>query len=98
MATRFLRTLAAVVAAAAVLASTVDAAGKVNINTASRWRLEKLPGVGPDIAQLIIAYRRDSGGFRSVSELGQIPGIGGKKLEGLKRVATVGRLAERDRL
>lgn len=71
------------------------AAPKVNINTASKRRLERLPGVGKDIAALIVAYRKEVGYFRSVSELKDIPGIGDKKLDALKRVATVGPLLEK---
>ncbi len=43
--------------------------GPMNINRASAAELETLPGIGPVIAQRIISYREESGGFRSVDEL-----------------------------
>jgi comEA protein len=80
------------VLAAAVLATSAPAfaRGKVNINTASKRRLERIPGVGNEIAELIIDYRRDNGPFRSIEELKDIPGIGEKRIETLKEVVCVG--------
>lgn len=56
----------------------------VNLNTATAEQLDQLDGVGPATAQKIVAYRQQHGGFRSVSELDQVPGIGEKKLAALK--------------
>jgi competence protein ComEA len=56
----------------------------VNLNTATAEALDQLDGVGPATAQKIVAYRQQHGGFRSVSELDQVPGIGEKKLAALK--------------
>ena len=56
----------------------------LNLNTATPEQLDQLDGVGPATAQKIVAYRQAHGGFRSVSELDQVPGIGEKKLAGLK--------------
>ena len=56
----------------------------LNLNTATAEQLDQLDGVGPATAQKIVAYRQTHGGFRSVSELDQVPGIGEKKLAGLK--------------
>ena len=57
---------------------------KLNLNTAAVEQLDQLDGVGPATAQKIVAYRQAHGGFRSVSELDQVPGIGEKKLAALK--------------
>ncbi|HEV7459611.1 MAG TPA: ComEA family DNA-binding protein [Solirubrobacteraceae bacterium] len=57
---------------------------KLNLNTAAAEQLDQLDGVGPATAQKIVAYRQAHGGFRSVSELDQVPGIGEKKLAALK--------------
>lgn len=56
----------------------------VNINTATQAELEALPGIGPKIAERIIAYRERRGGFRSIDELLNVKGIGPKKFERIK--------------
>ena len=65
------------------------ASGTVNINTASASELEKLPGIGPALAQRIVEYRDSHGPFASVDSLTDVPGIGKAKLEGLREQATV---------
>jgi competence protein ComEA len=56
----------------------------IDLNTASEQDLESLDGVGPAIAQKILAYRQEHGGFRSVDDLDQVSGIGPKKLTSLR--------------
>src|SRR4051812_22595242 len=56
----------------------------VSLNSATADQLDTLEGVGPATAQKIIAWRTQHGGFRSVADLGQVPGIGPKKLAALK--------------
>ena len=65
------------------------ASGTININTASATDLEKLPGIGPALAQRIVEYRDSHGPFASVDALTDVPGIGKAKLEGLREQATV---------
>jgi competence protein ComEA len=59
-------------------------AAPIDLNTATLEQLDTLPGVGPATAQKILAYRTEHGGFRSVDELAQVPGIGPKKLAALR--------------
>ena len=50
-------------------------AGIVNLNTASKEQLMTLPGIGESRAEDIIRYRKESGGFQSVEEIMNVPGI-----------------------
>jgi len=59
------------------------AGAPVNLNTATLEQLDTLDGVGPGIAQRILDYREQHGGFRRVEELGEVPGIGDKRLAAL---------------
>lgn len=57
---------------------------KININMATIEELDKLPGVGPAIAQRIIDYRDKNGGFMNVEEIKLVSGIGEKLFEKIK--------------
>jgi competence protein ComEA len=61
----------------------------INLNTATLEQLDTLDGVGPGIAQRILDYRQQHGGFRRVEELGEVPGIGDKRLATLTPLVTV---------
>ncbi|MEW6459251.1 MAG: ComEA family DNA-binding protein [Bacillota bacterium] len=61
---------------------------RININTADRAELERLPGIGPSLAERIIRYREQNGPFSSVDDLKNVSGIGEKRLEGLRDMAT----------
>lgn len=61
----------------------------VNLNTATLEQLDALEGIGPATAQSILDFREEHGGFGSVEELGQIPGIGEKRLATLREAVTV---------
>lgn len=63
--------------------------GLINLNTATIEQLQTLPGMGPVLAQRVIAYREQHGGFRSVSELRQVSGIGEARFNELKDRVTV---------
>lgn len=61
----------------------------VNLNTATKDELEQLPGIGPALADAIIAARTERGGFRSVDDLAEVRGIGDKRLAELRDRVTV---------
>ncbi|WP_084157300.1 ComEA family DNA-binding protein [Haematomicrobium sanguinis] len=50
--------------------------GVVNLNSASSDDLQELPGIGPALAERIVQWRDENGGFRSVEELDNVSGIG----------------------
>ena len=54
--------------------------GRVNVNTANASELERLPGIGPSIAQRIIDYRNQHGNFSRPEDLINVRGIGKAKL------------------
>ncbi|MEI6792040.1 MAG: helix-hairpin-helix domain-containing protein [Actinomycetes bacterium] len=60
----------------------------VSLGSATVDQLDALDGVGPATAQKIIQWRTEHGGFSSVDDLGEVPGIGPKKLESLRPQVT----------
>jgi len=62
---------------------------KVNINTASKEKLETLPGIGETTAQKIIDYREANGKFKTIEDIKNVSGIGEAKYESLKDKITV---------
>lgn len=65
-------------------AGLTGAAGPVSLNSATLEQLDALPGVGPVLAQHILEYRTQHGGFRSVSDLRHVNGIGARRFTDLK--------------
>lgn len=69
--------------------SLLFSASKININTASATELDTLPGIGPSIANLIIAARP----FDRIEDITRVKGIGevgSKTYNDLKNLITVG--------
>jgi len=61
-------------------------AAPVLLNTATVDQLDTLPGVGPVLAQHIIDYRTQHGGYRSVDELREVNGIGERRFADLRNL------------
>jgi uncharacterized protein len=63
-----------------VVESCVNSVG-VNLNTASKHLLTYVSGLGPQLAQNIVNYRKENGPFKSRKELKKVPRLGDKAFE-----------------
>ncbi|MCA1575027.1 MAG: helix-hairpin-helix domain-containing protein [Acidobacteria bacterium] len=61
----------------------------INMNTASVAELERLPGVGPVLAERIITYRKEHGRFRRVEHLMMVRGISDRRFRELRSLVRV---------
>ncbi|MDZ7373012.1 MAG: helix-hairpin-helix domain-containing protein [candidate division KSB1 bacterium] len=62
----------------------------LDLNRASAKELEKLPRIGPALAQRIVEARQRRGGFKRVEDLLEVKGIGKKTLEAIRPYVCVG--------
>jgi len=62
----------------------------ININTATSFELESLPGIGSTTAQKIIDYRDENGPFFTTEDIINVSGIGPGTYERIKDLITVG--------
>ena len=76
--------------ASAVSSGGAFAHGKVDINTATVDQLQQLNGVGPALAQRIVADRQANGPFKTVEDLKRVSGSGDKKYASLADSICVG--------
>lgn len=58
--------------------------GPLDLNTADAEALRALPGVGPTLAERIVADRDAHGPFRTPEDLLRVPGIGPKRWERIR--------------
>ena len=63
--------------------------GLLNLNRATEREFDALPGIGPQLAQRIMEYRRSVGTFHSLEELQAVKGIGKKKFDRIRPLVTV---------
>jgi competence protein ComEA len=61
----------------------------LDLNTATADQLDALPGIGPVLADRIVAWRTAHGRFASVDQLREVEGIGARKFESVKSLLTV---------
>ena len=57
---------------------------RLELNRATRAELEALPGIGPVLAERIVAWRSANGPFVSVEQIMDVEGIGEKKFAELR--------------
>jgi competence protein ComEA len=63
--------------------------GTLDLNRASLDELDELPGIGPVLAERIVEHREAGGGFRTVADLRDVPGIGEKTFQELAGLVSV---------
>lgn len=61
----------------------------VDLNAATFEELDRLPGVGPVLAERIMRWRESNGGFDSVEQLREVEGIGAARFSDLQTRVTV---------
>jgi competence protein ComEA len=61
-----------------------SAGAKPSLGSATVEQLDEIDGIGPTLAERIVEYRTENGGFSSLDELQDVDGIGEKRLETLR--------------
>jgi competence ComEA-like helix-hairpin-helix protein len=79
-----------VIHGASVVVPVFIEAKRIDVNVASAAELTELPGIGPVLAERIVAYRAAHGAFRTLDSLAAVKGVGPAIVDGLREQATVG--------
>jgi len=66
------------------VSSSGSSGGLLSLNRASASELDALPGVGPVLANRIVAWRKAHGRFSSIDQLRDVSGVGDAKFTDLK--------------
>ena len=61
-----------------------SATAKVDLNSATIEQLQRLPGIGPVLAERIVTYRNNNGLYDYIEQLLEVKGIGQIRLERLR--------------
>lgn len=61
----------------------------ININTASAAELNRLPGIGPALAERIVTHRQENGAFRRPEHLMMVRGISDRRFRAIRSVVIV---------
>lgn len=72
----------------------VNAAGKIDLNTAELKTLAAVPAIGPDLAKAIIAARP----FTTMSDLDRLPGLSAERLEQIRATTYISTPPSKSRL
>lgn len=67
----------------------IQPAALIDINRADAAQLESIKGIGPALAERIINFREERGGFKTLEELREVKGIGAVKYEKIKEQVTL---------
>lgn len=62
----------------------------IDINTANQAELESLPGIGPVLAQRIIAYRQKHGDFATIEDVKKVYGVTAETFKMIEDFISVG--------
>lgn len=63
--------------------------GLININVADEETLVSLSGIGPVLAERIVAHRQANGSFQSIDALAEVQGVGPKLLDRIREEVTL---------
>jgi competence protein ComEA len=75
----------------AVSAKKLPPAAPIDVNAADAVQLEALPGIGPGLAQRIVAFREANGPFGDVQELLDVSGLSERELRQIEPYVVFGR-------
>ncbi len=70
---------------------------RIDLNRAGAAELQVLPGIGPALAERIVADRGSNGPFASVEDLSRVPGVGPATVARIAPMAAASGLQEADR-
>jgi competence protein ComEA len=65
-------------------ATTASPEVRPGLGSATVEQLDEIDGIGPTLAERIVEYRTENGGFGSLDELQEVDGIGEKRFETLR--------------